>query len=244
MSFAKGCSIRVYHRQVSSIPFEWHHHPVFELTLTLNSCGWRFIGDHIGRYNSRDLVLVPADMPHTWASTSAIDESLPHTALAVWFTREWALRVADACPEFSPLRKLINSAGAGLSFPAAAGAGMESRLPELLSDSPLKRLHAVQEQLCALAEMEATPLATQAAVPISVRSESSSESAQLARILDRLHQRFADPIRIEDLCSVANLSARSLHRLFIWWMQLDESYSYLGVSSLVLVCHEWIGPLG
>ena len=30
------------------IPFQWHHHPELELTLTLNSRGLRFIGDQVG----------------------------------------------------------------------------------------------------------------------------------------------------------------------------------------------------
>lgn len=231
VTFPKGCSIRIYHRQVPSIPFEWHHHPVYELTLTLNSRGWRFIADHIGHYDAHDLVLVPTDMPHTWASTAAIDETLPHTALVVWFTREWALRVADSCPETASLRKLINRAGAGLSFPASAGAKMEARLPELLSESPLRRLHMVQDLLCELADTEATTLASQTAS----RPESSSESRQLARVLDSLYERFAEPIRVEELCKVANLSARSLHRLFV--RHLGENVSdYLGRLRIGRAC--------
>ena len=60
VTFPKGCSFRVYNRRVPEIPFEWHHHPEYELTLTLNSRGWRFIGDHIGKYEAPDLVLVPS----------------------------------------------------------------------------------------------------------------------------------------------------------------------------------------
>ena len=231
VTFPKGCSIRIYHRQVPSIPFEWHHHPVYELTLTLNSRGWRFIADHIAHYDARDLVLVPSDMPHTWASTAAINEVLPHTALVVWFTREWALKAADACPETAPLRKLIHRAGAGLSFPVDAAARMESRLPELLSESPLKRLHTAQELLCELADTEAMPLATQAATSPA----SSSESRQLACVLERLHQNFDDPIRLEKLCKLAGLSARSLHRLFV--RHLGENFSdYLGRLRIGRAC--------
>jgi AraC-like DNA-binding protein len=231
VTFPKGCSIRIYHRQVPSIPFEWHHHPVYELTLTLNSCGWRFIADHIAHYDAPDLVLVPSDMPHTWASTAAINESLPHTALVVWFTREWALKAADACRELAPLRKLINRSAAGLSFPVEAAARMESRLPELLSESPLKRLHAAQGLLCELADTEATPLATQTAT----RPESSSESRQLARVLERLHQNFDHPIRLGELCKLANLSARSLHRLFV--RHIGENFSdYLGRLRIGRAC--------
>jgi AraC-like DNA-binding protein len=231
VTFPKGCSIRVYHRQVPSIPFEWHHHPAYELTLTLNSRGWRFIGDHIAHYDAHDLVLVPSDMPHTWASTAAINESLPHTALVVWFTREWALKAADACPEIAPLRKLINRSDAGLAFPVESAVRMESRLPELLSESPLKRLHAAQELLCELAGTDAMPLATQTAT----RPESSSESRQLARVLERLHQNFDRPIRLDELCKLANVSARSLHRLFV--RHIGENFSdYLGRLRIGRAC--------
>ena len=231
VTFAKGCSIRIYHRQIPSIPFEWHHHPVYELTLTLNSRGWRFVGDHIGQYEPQDLVLVPSDMPHTWASTPAIDESLPHTALVVWFTKEWALRLADSCSELLSLRKLITRANTGLSFPASAGNKMESCLSDLLSQSPLKRLHTVQELLCELADTKAMALATQ----IATSPKSTDESGQLARVLDLLHKRFAKPIRIEDLCMAANLSARSLHRLFT--RHLGENVSgYLGRLRIGRAC--------
>jgi AraC-like DNA-binding protein len=231
VTFAKGCSIRIYHRQIPSIPFEWHHHPEYELTLTLNSRGWRFIGDHIGQYEPQDLVLVPSDMPHTWASTSAIDESLPHTALVVWFTKDWALRLAESCSELSALRKLISRANAGLSFPTSTGARMESCLSDLISQSPLKRLHTVQELLCELADTKAVTLATQ----IATRPKSADESGQLARVLDLLHKRFAKPIRIEDLCAAANLSARSLHRLFT--RHLGENVSeYLGRLRIGRAC--------
>jgi AraC-like DNA-binding protein len=231
VTFAKGCSVRIYHRQIASIPFEWHHHPVYELTLTLNSRGWRFIGDHIGQYETQDLVLVPSDMPHTWASTSAIDESLPHTALVVWFTKEWAVRLADSCSELAPLRRLITRANAGLSFPTSAGARVESCMPDLLSHSPLKRLHTVQELLCDLADVKATSLATQSATS----PKTADESGQLARVLDLLHKRFAKPVRIEDLCTAANLSARSLHRLFT--RHLGENVSeYLGRLRIGRAC--------
>jgi len=231
ITFPKGCSIRVYNRQIPAIPFEWHHHPEYELTLTLNSRGWRFIADHIGPYDSQDLVLVPSDMPHTWASTSAIDENRPHTAVVVWFTGTWALRLAEVCPEFSGLRRLLKRAATGLSFLQPAGARMESRLPELLSDSPRRRLETALELLSELADIEAAPLATQ----ITARPEASIESAQLTRVLNLLHKRFAESIRVEDLCAVGNLSPRSLHRLFV--RHVGENLSdYLGRLRIGRAC--------
>lgn len=227
----RGCSIRVLNRRIPEIPFEWHHHPECELTLTLNSRGWRFIADHIGLYDSHDLVLVPPQMPHTWASTRAIDESGPHVAIVVWFTESWALELAQACPEYLSLRKLLQRAAGGLSFPASSGKMMESRLPGLLSNSPRDRLRAALDVLMELSESDAVPLAT----PQKPSRITTDESAQLKRVLDLLHERFAEPIRMRNLCAAGNISERSLHRLFV--RHLGENVTdYLGRLRIGRAC--------
>ena len=108
---------------------------------------------------------------------------------------------------------------------------MEARLPELLSDSPHQRLQAALETLTELAEAESTPLATQ----ITVRPEASNDSEQLTRVLNLLHKRFAEPIRVDDLCSVGNLSPRSLHRLFVHHVGENVS-DYLGRLRIGRAC--------
>jgi AraC-like DNA-binding protein len=231
VTFPVGCSIRVYHRQIPSIPFEWHHHPEYELTLTLNSRGWRFVGDHIGAYDSRDLVLVPSDMPHTWASTAAIDDAQPHTAIVIWFTKAWALRLAEVCPEFRSVTKLLSRSAPGLQFTEEAGAQMESRAPKLLAETPSERLQAALELLNDLGDLPATPLATHA----TTRPETSNDSVRLNRVLALLHARFAEPISVEDLCDAGHLSPRTLHRLFV--RHLGENVSdYLGRLRIGRAC--------
>jgi len=89
VEFGGNCSVRVYHRRLPRIPFEWHHHPEYELTLTMNSHGKRYIGDSVATYGSDDLVLVPPDLPHTWASNRSIEPSLPQVAIVIWFDGEW-----------------------------------------------------------------------------------------------------------------------------------------------------------
>lgn len=242
-----GCSIRVYHRQLAQIPFEWHHHPEYELTLTMNSRGRRFIGDHIADYSGDDLVLVPPDMPHTWASTEPIDAREPQVAIVVWFSGDWARRMADCCPEFASLRTLLRRGAPGLKFAPDAVGLMRGQIGALLNKSPRVRLGAVLEVLACLSEAESEPLASPAAhahargtrqerarsaqsgqavqttqamhtfgiAPAVTPGGSASEAERLNRVLDLLDRRFHEPLRIAELCEVANLSERSLHRYFV-----------------------------
>jgi AraC-like DNA-binding protein len=212
VTFPKGCSLRVYNRRVLEIPFEWHHHPEYELTLTLNSRGWRFIGDHIGQYQAPDLVLVPPDMPHTWASTAPLEQGQPHTAIVIWFARNWALQLAELCPEYSALRRLLQNASTGLAFTPEIATHVEKQLPHLLSEVPQVRLHTALNLLVRIAGERATNLSKSAT---TIPASKDGEPAQLTRVLNHLHQRFQEPVSIDGLCKVGNISERSLHRLFV-----------------------------
>jgi AraC-like DNA-binding protein len=178
----------------------------------LNSRGWRFVGDHIAQYEAPDLVLVPPDMPHTWASTEALEKSELHTAIVIWFAREWALRLAELCPEYSAVRRLLQNASTGLSFTSGIATQVVGRLPQLLSEVPQVRLHSALDLLVFIAGDQATNLSKNA---MTVPASSDGEPAQLTRMLNHLHKRFHEPISIQGLCKIGNISERSLHRLFV-----------------------------
>lgn len=63
MAIPPDRSLLVFDRHLSEFPFNWHHPPEFQLTLTVNSRGMRFVGDHVGQYEDGDLVLVAPNLP-------------------------------------------------------------------------------------------------------------------------------------------------------------------------------------
>lgn len=53
-----GESWRLYIRHALSLPFVWHYHPEFELTLTENVSGLRYVGVNVQPFESGDLVFI------------------------------------------------------------------------------------------------------------------------------------------------------------------------------------------
>ncbi|MGF6411168.1 helix-turn-helix domain-containing protein [Paraburkholderia sp. MM5482-R1] len=216
VEMSAGCSVRVYYRKLPRIPFEWHHHPEYELTLTMNSRGKRYIGDSIAGYEGDDLVLVPPDLPHTWSSNRSIDGSAPQVAIVIWFEGDWARRLADCCPEYEALHRLLRRAACGLAFRAEAGATVRSRLEGLLSVSPRERLSVALDILCTLADEEARPLASPNAFDQNnVGRPSGHEPERINRALAVIEARFAERLTLTELAAAATLSERTLNRYFV-----------------------------
>lgn len=193
-----------------SIPFQWHHHPEFELTLTLNSRGQRFIGDHVGQYDNGDLVLVGPNLPHTWYSREKVSMDKPHTALVVWFHPALTENITQNLVEFRAVDAMLKRAGRGLLFSPAASEAVREDFETLFSCPPAKRLLTLLAILHHLASEDADSLATGS--PLLSSPEESRE--RIDRILTYLHAHYMEPLKLNELANVAALSESGLHRLF------------------------------
>ena len=191
------------------IPFQWHHHPEFELTLTLNSRGQRFIGDHIGEYGDGDLVLIGPNLPHTWVSRERIEEG-PHVAQVMWFHPAWAAALGGTLVELKPVTELLGRARTGLGFSQAAATAARSRIAALFERPSEDRALPLLDLLRLLAtDHDAVPLAT---TPATV---AGTDRTRIDRVLDHIHLNYAAGISVPDLADIAALSPSGLHRLFV-----------------------------
>lgn len=195
----------------AAIPFQWHHHPEFELTLTLNSRGQRFVGDHIGGYDDGDLVLVGPNLPHTWASREKLDQGAPHVALVMWFHPDWAAALTGALSELQAVAALLARARRGLRFSGPAAAAARPVIEGLFRQPPPERLLGLLQVLLRLAgDVDAEPLASAGAV----QPPTTPERGRIDRTLDHIHRHYARGLSIAELADIAALSPSGLHRQF------------------------------
>lgn len=197
-------------RELPELPFLWHYHPEFELTLTLNAQGQRHVGDSLEDFASGDLVLTGPNQPHTWAATERLDASQPMLAVVMWFSADWLQRAVAGWPELGPLQALSVQAGRGLAFSAAARAQVQSLILGLRGKDPALRLPALLHILALLAQdAAARPLATHAYIPAG-----DKVGERMGKILHRLHAQAADTVSATALADEVAMSVGAFHRFF------------------------------
>jgi AraC-like DNA-binding protein len=197
-------------RLADGIPFQWHHHPEFELTLTLNSRGHRYVGDDVGPYDDGDLVLIGPGIPHSWHSREAIDLRNPHVALVVWFTRDWVAALTRAFPEMGLLSGMLARATQGLSFDRAASDAVAPAFEAMRTAPAARRLVLLIDVLTTLCHCnDAVSLAN-----APLEDAGLAADPRMVRVLDHLHAHFSEPIAVRTLAAIACVSTSTFHRMF------------------------------
>ena len=193
------------------IPFQWHHHPEFELTLTLNSEGQRYVGDNIGAYGDGDLVLLGPNLPHTWNSAQKVDPAGPHVALVMWFRPEWADALIATLTELGPVARMLASAGRRLDFSRGVAQRVRPTLEGMPGLEPAHRLVRFLEVLTVLSQGEAHYLA---GPHLQEWLATPPDGGRIGRVLEQVHAHYHENISVAELAALARLSPSGFHRLF------------------------------
>lgn len=210
VTIAPGESWTLLWRELPELPFLWHYHPEFELTLTLNARGQRYVGDSLEDFASGDLVLVGPNQPHTWAATDRPNAAEPMLAVVVWFTADWLARWMEHWPELAVLGKLSKDAGRGMRFSGDTQQRVRALLLSLRDMDPAQRLPTLLQVLIQLArDAHVDLLATHAYSPAGDKAQ-----GRMARVLHRLHVDPTATPSVQALADEAALSVGAFHRFF------------------------------
>lgn len=208
VGFSSEASWVLQSRQIQDCAFEWHYHPEYELTLTLDVRGQRFVGDSVADLSRCDLVLVGPNLPHAWSLHDHHDQALT----VAWFSQAWLDRLVQGFPELLPLERLGKAAAQGLAFPQEFASMLSSAILALHDLPMTRRLPALIDILIRLAE-DTTPVLIASSqfgggLMVDPRNE------RLARVLQLLHGSYVEPVNIAALAASAALSVGAFQRFF------------------------------
>src|ERR1700761_5167149 len=195
-----------YVRRAERFPFGWHYHDEAELTLLLSGAGQRFVGDSIGRYEVGDFVLIGPNVPHSWRSER---ENGEQAAVVCQFRPDFPGAALLAAPEFAEVRRLLETAAAGVSFgPDAASEAQRVR--------NLRSLDGADRTLELMAVLQALTRREQSALSLNLQLNrlDAVSRKRIEAVISYIDRNYAGEATLQGAASVAAMTPSSLSRYF------------------------------
>jgi len=184
----------------------WHFHRAVELTSISRGAGTRFIGDHIGLFEARDLVLIGSNVPHYW---HARGESAG-LALQWDFPLDhgiWRLGEAEA------LAPLHEAARRGIALSRNTAETVVRLMKQTAETAGLRRLGLFLELSSVLAEAPARDRRFLSRQAFSLSAPAEKQEA-IRRAVSYILAHHAEAVRLEDLLEVTGMSRPTFARQF------------------------------
>ena len=207
----RGPFFSVWHRHEEQIPFAWHYHEAFELTLIVQSQGRRLVGDGEATYENGDLVLIGPGLPHTYASDPA--KKGVHEQVVVHFDRRLFAQDPQEVPELGSLNSMLAGATRGTHFGAAVAKRVAPMMLRMPKERPLIRLATFFELLDLLSEVPSK--SRQALSGTSYGPASTPINVQpITRVTKFLEQNFQRQISPMQAARLVAMSPSAFSRFF------------------------------
>jgi AraC-like DNA-binding protein len=192
-------------------PFFWHYHPELELAYAIKGRGQRFVGDSIQDFDEGDVVLVGANVPHSWYSRPAARQAT--CSVVVQFLPDCLGEQFLNAPETRPVRELFARAKRGLVVTGRTRSAIAEILEQMRHEAlgSLRHLNAFISILTTLAESnELKPLAVTNVEPVVNRDW----NRKINQMLSLINTRIDDLPAQSDVAKQARLSPQAFSRFF------------------------------
>src|SRR5471032_1443062 len=118
----------------------WHFHPEYEIQMIVETSGKFFVGDHVGKFEPGNLVLMGPNLPHNWLSDVPPGETISQRNLIVQFGQDFVANCERSFPEWHSIGALFNDARRGVMFGTQTSNAVRPLFIELLAANGLKRI--------------------------------------------------------------------------------------------------------
>lgn len=206
----ENSSWRYWLYKLDEIEFNWHYHPEYEITLTLNSYGQRYIGDSIENYEELDLTLLGPHLPHTWSSAKKI-KGKPQQVYVAQIPVDW-LEQLTSMPDLVELKPLLNASRRGIQFSTPIAKKVKALFEEINTTGPTSRFVCLIRILQLMLGDKKSKLLSTSGYSIAITSDDSAD--KLNKIIRHLYHHYTDNLKAEDVAKLVHMSTNHFHRFF------------------------------
>ncbi|MGX1930966.1 AraC family transcriptional regulator [Flagellimonas sp. 2504JD4-2] len=191
---------------------EWHYHPELELVLVQKSSGTRFIGDHVGRFDENELILMGENLPHKYRNDEDYfleNNNLEAMAYAVHFKQDLLGNSFNKMPELAHIGEMIGLSKLGIKFEGVAPEILQM-IKELRSLEPANRLI----QLLVILDYLARHKDFQVLSSEGFINSFSMSYKSLDMVYEFIFENFDKQITLPEVAEIAYMNPSSFSRFF------------------------------
>ena len=199
-------------RLKNGFDFPVHCHKEFELNLIINCEGCqRIVGDSIEEIGYYDLAIVGTDLEHGWLQNGVTQSGKMREITIQWDPSLFDAQMLEK-NQFTPIKTLLKKASHGIAFDQKVILELLPKFEALVNpQSGFLRYLRFLEILYMLSISDSShTLSTTSFANLKV----SESSRRIKKVKDYIAAHYAEEINLEQLASIAGMSATAFSRFF------------------------------
>ncbi len=192
----------------------WHSHSEYQLFVTLEGRGTRFIGDSIKTFGPNELILTGSNLPHLWRSDESYFEKkkdLKVRGIVVYLHEELFGAHLMQKDELAALRKLFIKSQRGLEFHGKQKnevIGLMHKLTELSGLASV--IHLLQILNLLASAKEYSYISSQA----YMEPFKKNETDRMSLVYEYVFKNYCNKIHLNDVAELVCMTPTSFSRYF------------------------------
>ena len=203
--------------QVDRMPYFYdrlHHHPEIQITLIREGTGTRIIGDHTGRFQPGEILIIGPHVPHILKSDREYYQESPSlraSSVSVFFSEESFGKGFFDLPELNAVRELLERSSFGLEITGERHKDVEDKILNLTNTQGIERFNGLFQLLQKLTEVQG--LQELSNTPF-LKMTGEKEGERLNLVIQYVMEHYQGRISLEEISGIANLSVPAFCRYF------------------------------
>ena len=191
-----------------------HYHPEIQIMAVVEGTGTLFVGDTLNRFKPGDVILIGANLPHVARNDEEYyDEGsglVAHANIA-YFSEDAFGDDFFKLPEMLQIRRMLANSSRGMRFSGVAKQEVYYQIEQLGKCQGFERLMCLFEVLNRLSLCEDFEYLASVGYKII---QNDIDSQRISDVQQFVMQNYSDPIRLDEVAQIANMSPTSFCRYF------------------------------
>lgn len=207
-------SFSVRHDLKPSMNNKFHYHPEAELIHVVKGKGTQFIGDSISEFQSGDLILVGANLPHYWRFDEDFAASNPDNyadVKVVHFSEKFLGEYFLNMPENKMIKDILDKAKRGIRIAGKNKDNVAEMLSYMLKTEGTDRIIYMIQALLEIAKCDKLEFLSSIGYAPEIEEINND---RIKDIYDYTFANFRNRIELKEIADVARISPNSFCRYF------------------------------